>query len=608
MAQEIQTPPTSRWHIPEPAPLPALTRLAAYPWLVVAITCLAAFAGQIDASIVQLALPALERAFAARLDAVSWVAVAYLLAFSATLPVYARLAEMGGRKLIYFVGFALFTLFSMLCGLAPSLGWLIVFRALQGAAGGMLGADSVVVLALAAGPTRRARAMGYFAAAQAIGISAGPAAGGLLLSGLSWPWVFWVSVPFCIVGGVLELLVVPVAGPTSADRRFDWQGTLLLMPALVALMLTLTELHAWGPTSPALVAAAAAAAAVLIAAFIWWERRAPAPLITMALFRARAFSGGALAVLLSYAMLYGMFFAISFAFVRGYGMTPLQAGLRLAVVPVALGVVAPLGGKAAKDRVRLVKLAGMALCATAAILVDRLFAAGNANRDLAMAILAVYGAGLGLFIAPNNSATLAAAPPDHVGQAGGLIKLMRAFGTGAGIAAASSLLAWRLERSTELESSTLTADWLPLLAASGDVMLMLAGLAALAAIAASLPPGRRRQSQPDRSGTPRCPPDRSGARDPSRQSGQSLIAGDANHGGEQPQRIRASSVVQPADLHLAGKGLGLQGDGFGGTPQGAAPASVAAAPTGNPRKRWNLPPAGAPQRPPPGRRASGHQR
>ncbi len=189
--------------LPEPSPLRALTQLAAYPWLVVSVACLGAFAGQVDASIVQLGLPKLESAFDSPLNEVSWVAVAYSLAFAATLPIYARLAEIAGRKLMYILGFALFGLFSALCGFASDLPWLIAFRVLQGVSGALLGANSVVILVAAAGPQRRARAMGLFAAAQAVGVSAGPALGGVLLNSLGWHWIFWVTVPFAALGAVL---------------------------------------------------------------------------------------------------------------------------------------------------------------------------------------------------------------------------------------------------------------------------------------------------------------------------------------------------------------------------------------------------------------------
>jgi MFS family permease len=166
--------------------------------MVVSTVCIAAFIGQVDASIVQLAMPALEDAFHAPLHAVSWTAVGYVLAFASALPTFARVAEIGGRKALYLSGFALFGLFSALCGLAASLPMLIVFRLLQGASGAMLGANSLVILVAAAGPARRGRAIGVLATAQAVGLSLGPALGGVLLSAFGWRSIFWVTVPFAI--------------------------------------------------------------------------------------------------------------------------------------------------------------------------------------------------------------------------------------------------------------------------------------------------------------------------------------------------------------------------------------------------------------------------
>jgi MFS family permease len=143
--------------------------------MVVGTVCIGAFIGQVDASIIQLAMPSLEEAFDAPLHAVSWAAVGYVLAFASTLPLFARLAEIGGRKALYLTGFVLFALFSALCGLATSLLTLIVFRLLQGAGGAMLGANSLVILVAAAGPARRGKAIGIMAAAQAVGLSLGPA-------------------------------------------------------------------------------------------------------------------------------------------------------------------------------------------------------------------------------------------------------------------------------------------------------------------------------------------------------------------------------------------------------------------------------------------------
>jgi EmrB/QacA subfamily drug resistance transporter len=467
----------------EPPPSSFLASRPYYPWLVVGTTCIAAFAGQVDASIVQLALPTLERAFDARLSAVSWVAIAYVLSFAAILPVFARLAEMAGRKLMYLVGFTMFGLSSALCGFAPSLGWLIAFRVLQGVSGAMLGANSIVILVAGAGPERRGRAMGLFSAAQAVGISLGPAAGGLILGSLSWHWVFWVSVPFSLLGGLAGWFTVPQTAAVAADTRFDVPGALLLIPALTALLLAISQLHAWGATSPA-VLGCAASAFVLLGLFIWREQRAPAPLVNLQLFRSAAFSAGGAGVILSYAMLYGMFFAMSFALVRGYHDAPVVAGARLTIIPIFLGMVAPFSGGLYEKHGRITMIAGMIVCAAAAVGIRFGMTGGPGSLVYVMALLAVYGTGLGLFIAPNNTATLNAAPPARSGQAGGLLNLMRALGTGSGVAAASTVLGWRLEMSTGLVDHTAGAPEAALLAATGDVLLMLAAFAVLAGLSA----------------------------------------------------------------------------------------------------------------------------
>lgn len=469
----------------EPTPARFFLQRSYYPWLVVGTTCIGAFIGQVDASIVQLALPALERSFDAPLDQVSWVAVAYVLAFASVLPVFALIAEMFGRKWMYLFGFGLFGLSSALCGLAPGLAWLIAFRVLQGLSGAMLGANSIVILVAAAGPARRGRAMGLFAAAQAVGVSVGPALGGFLLGALSWHWIFWVNVPFALVAVILGWLVVPITTKVSAERRFDWQGALLLMPALIALLMAVMEAHAWGLLSVPTIGCGLAAAA-LLAAFVWREHATRSPLVDLHLFRSAAFSGGCLAAFLAYAMLYGMFFAMSFALVRGYHDPAVAAGLRLTIVPLALGIVAPFSGALYELRPRLVMLGGMAVCIAAVLALTATITGGPRSLPGVMIALAAFGAGLGIFIAPNNSATIASAPADRSGEAGGLLNLMRSFGTGVGVAAASSLLAWRLEMATGVAERTIGVAKPALLAAVGDVMLMLATFAIIAGAASML--------------------------------------------------------------------------------------------------------------------------
>jgi MFS family permease len=439
----------------EPAPTQVFVRRPYYPWLVVGTVCLGTFIGQIDASIVQLALPSLEDAFGAPLDAVSWVALGYLLAFASVLPVFARMAEIAGRKTLYLSGFALFGLWSALCGLAPSLLMLIGFRVLQGMSGALLGANSVVILVAAAGPARRGRAL------------------------LGWRWIFWVTVPFAVLGTALGWLIVPRTTTFSGDHRFDLPGAFLLVPALAALLLAISEFQAWGLSAPLI--ACAVAAPLLLGGFLWRETRAPAPLINLSLFRSAAFSAGSVGVLVSYGMLYGMFFAMSFALVRGYHDQPLAAGFRLTIVPVALGLVAPFSGALSDKRPRLLMLAGMAISVAAAMALTRLLDGTPGSLTRVMVGLAAFGVGLGFYIAPNNNATMSAAPADKSGVAGGLLNLLRALGGGVGVAASSVVLAWGLESATGVHERTAGAPEAALIAAAGDVLVLLALFGALGA-------------------------------------------------------------------------------------------------------------------------------
>jgi EmrB/QacA subfamily drug resistance transporter len=465
----------------EPAPAGFIARQAYYPWIVVGTTCIGAFIGQLDASIVQLALPALEHEFNASLSAVSWVAIAYLLAFAAVLPVFARLSEIIGRKLLYLIGFGLFTLGSALCALASDLMPLIGFRILQGIGGAMLGANSITILYEAAGARRRAEAMGLFAAAQAVGVSAGPAVGGLLLDVLGWRSIFWVTVPFGLAGVAMGWLVVPQTGDLADDKRFDWPGALLLVPGLTSMILVLSELHAWGPTSPALITGAIAAV-IFISLFIWREHRAAAPVLDLHLLRVVTFCCGSLAAVLAYALLYVMFFLMSFAFLRGYHYSPIAAGLELAIIPVALGITAPISG-ALYDRLgpRVLTVTGMVFCLAAITLLSTALSGTSTSAGVEIA-LALFGVGLGAFIAPNNNSTMAAAPTDRAGEAGGLLNLMRVLGTSLGVAAGSSMLSWQLQLVSGSGHRTLGSSSEDLLEAVMNSLVVPAGFAVIAGL------------------------------------------------------------------------------------------------------------------------------
>jgi EmrB/QacA subfamily drug resistance transporter len=472
---------TVPWY--ESAPLPFVTRRKSYSWLVVGTVCIGAFMGQVDASIAQLLLPVLEVEFQAPVSLVSWVAVAYLLVVAAALPIFGRLADITGRKLLYTAGFVVFILGSALCGVAPTLELLITARVFQGVGAALLASNSVAIIVTAVGDANRGRALGMQGAAQAVGLCAGPVIGGLLIYYLGWRWVFWVNVPFGILGAILGWLILPQTRLGSEHPKFDWGGAALLGPTLTVLVLALNQGSDWGIMSPALLGCVAVGSVLLIA-FVRKEMHAPSPLLDMRLFRRRAFSAGNIAGLLSYAILFGVFFLMPFVLERAYRETSLGAGLRLAVVPIVLGCVAPFSG-GLSDRLgarwltaggMLTTFAGLAL----------LFVALDGSADglwLVTSALGVIGMGQGLFTAPNNSAIMAAAPAEETGEAGGVLNLARSVGTAVGIALASAVLSWQLASLTGRSGDTRHAPPQDLLVAARMVIAVLGGCAVLAAFA-----------------------------------------------------------------------------------------------------------------------------
>ena len=234
----------------EPPPLAYFPAQPWYPWLIVGLVSIGAFIGQLDATIVQLALPTLGKTFDASLETVSWVSLAYLVAFASCLPIFGRLCEMFGRKTLYLIGYVLFVAASALCGFASDLHWLIVFRVFQGIGGSLLGANSISILVEGgrSGPAR-----------QGAGLLRGGASdrderrpGGRRCAArhVGMAWVFWVSVPFGLVAAVIGWLVLPRTEDIEHDKTFDWWGACLLGPALIFLVLVLNQVSVWGATSP----------------------------------------------------------------------------------------------------------------------------------------------------------------------------------------------------------------------------------------------------------------------------------------------------------------------------------------------------------------------
>jgi len=468
----------------EPAPLAWLERQPWHPWLVVGLVSMGAFIGQLDATIVQLALPTLGHYFEASLQHVSWIALSYLAAFVAFLPVFGRLCEMFGRKTLYILGYLIFIAGSALCGFASSFEQLVIFRFMQGMGGSLLGANSISILVKTVSPAQRGRALGWFAAAQAVGMSAGPALGGLVLATLGWQWIFWLTVPFGALAVLLGWLALPRSIGTQPDHTFDWGGALMIGPALILIVAVLNHVSNWGLSSPVTLGSLAMAALLLVL-LVRRERIFAAPLIDPALFRSLAFCSAAVGVALGYSLLFGMFFLMSFAQGHGFSEPPATAGLHLAIIPVAIGLTAPFSNTV-KERLggRWVGLAGMALSFMAVALLFSTLGRVEDHRLFDGIAYALFGVGLGLFIAPNNQVAIAAVTPALSGPAGSLLNLLRALGTSLGVAGGATMLAMNLESPDGVSHAWLSSSGADMLIAVRHSLPLLGAIAVLAGMAA----------------------------------------------------------------------------------------------------------------------------
>jgi EmrB/QacA subfamily drug resistance transporter len=474
---ELSEPPSwTGWrHLGVEPARPRGVRDASFaPWLAVGTVCIGAFMGQLDASIVTLAFPTLRHDFSASLADVQWVGQAYLLTLIGLLMAVGRYADMIGRKLLYTYGFVIFVAGSALCGLAPSLGALIGFRVLQGVGAAMFQANSVAIIVGIMPTQRLGRAIGIQGAAQALGLALGPALGGLLIGAGGWRLIFFVNVPVGIVGIILARLLIPRSRHLSGRTRFDWAGLGIFLPAICALLVAISYGPHHGWTSPT-VLGLFAAAAILLVAFLARERRAATPMLDLRLFHRLPFSAGIASGLLSYLVLFGTLTVVPFYLEVGRHQTSSTAGAELLLLPLGLGVTAPIAGRLAEHLgARPLTVGGMLL--TAAALAATLFAHGQLT--VLLLLLAVAGVGLGAFTPPNNAAVMGAAPPKLAGLASGVLNMTRGLGTSLGLALAG--VAYTIGAATSTTN--------PAAATRGyrDAAILLATTAATAAVIAGL--------------------------------------------------------------------------------------------------------------------------
>jgi EmrB/QacA subfamily drug resistance transporter len=415
----------------------------AYPlrWAALSILLLAAFMNLIDLSIVNVALPSMQRNMGATSSQIEWVAAIYVLAFALGLLPFGRLGDRIGRKRMFLLGVSSFTLFSVLCGLAPTMGTLIAARLLQGIGGAMMVPQVLALAQVMFPPQERAVAFSLFGLSAGLASVAGPLAGGLLINadllGLDWRPIFLVNLPIGLFAIVAASLIVPATG-TNPDLRNDWGGMLIAGLSVFLLVFPLIEGHAYGWPGWAFVMIGLAMAG--FAAFFIYERararKGASELLPVALLANKNFLLGSTMTVVFFSGVSGFFMVLALFLQSGFDFTPLQSGLTTMPFPVgvlcASAVSGRLGLRWSRQRIAIGATCLMTGMIFLRIVIGR---TGDAvdHWDLVLP-LAICGFGLGVGISPMFQTVLSGVPPRDAGSGAGALQSFQQIGSAIGIA------------------------------------------------------------------------------------------------------------------------------------------------------------------------------
>jgi EmrB/QacA subfamily drug resistance transporter len=407
-------------------------------WWTLAAMCFALFMVMLDNTVVNVALPSIQRDLHATVSGLEWTVNAYTLAFAVLLVTGGRLGDLFGRRRVFLFGVVTFALSSGFIGFAQSEAWLVTGRAVQGLGAAFMMPGTLSIISNAFPPAERGKAIGTWAGVSAMALAIGPVVGGFLVENVSWQSIFFLNLPVAAGAVVVTLFATRESRDETAPPSVDIPGVAAISVGLAALVLALVEANAWGWGS-ARIAGLFAVAAVALVAFVLVETRSRYPMVDFSFFRSRSFLGAnVVAFIVSFAML-AMFFFLALYMQNIKGYSPLQAGVRFLPSTAVIMVAGPLAGRLT-DRIGPRPLMTLGLLMVS----GSLFWQGHLTVDTPYSMLAgafvLMGMGMGLVMSPMSTAAMNSVEQTKAGVASGILSMSRMVGGSFGVAAMGALV------------------------------------------------------------------------------------------------------------------------------------------------------------------------
>ena len=412
------------------------------PWLVLLVLSLGFFMILLDTTIVNIAIPSIIPALHSSLDQILWVLNAYMLVYAVLLITSGRLGDLLGQKRLFIAGLIIFTLASMLCGLAQNSTQLIGFRVLQGVGGALLSPQTLSIITMIFPQNARGAAYGIWGAVAGLAAVAGPTLGGLIVTYIDWRWIFYVNVPVGIITLIAALLIVPNTSVRS-QHQLDVPGIVLISVGLVGIVYGLVEgqRYSWGTVvGPITIPEIIAAGVIVVAAFLVYERSIKEPLLPLSLFRFRNFSVAIwIAFVVTFALL-GFFLPMTIFLQSVLGFTALKAGLTMIPMSLASLLVGPFAGRLADQFGGKWLLAGGLTVFAAGLALVAAVSSLTATQLTYLVPVALAGIGMGMTYAPMTTVAMRQVAPQMAGAASGVLNTVNQLGGVLGSAVIGAVL------------------------------------------------------------------------------------------------------------------------------------------------------------------------